>query len=74
MVYTIKDIDKIISFKSWSIDEKIDELLRIDCDMYCNIGTESTKKTKAETQTNSRKIYLLIKKMNPELGVLFLNN
>ena len=42
-MYTINDIDKITEFKSWNDKKKIDELLRIDCDLYTNLGIESTK-------------------------------
>ena len=37
MSYTIDDIDKIIDFKTWSAQDKIDELLRIDCKQYTNL-------------------------------------
>jgi len=74
MEYNTNDIDKIAGFKSWSDQKKIDELLRIDCDIYCNLGTDSTKKTKEEARIQSRKIYLLIKKINPLMGTLFLNH
>jgi len=43
MIYTIKDIEKITNFKTWSDRQKVDELLRIDADIYCNLGSESTK-------------------------------
>lgn len=72
MDYSISDIEKVIDFKSWSVKKKTDELLRIDCNMYCNLGIESTVKEKSETRVNSRKIYLLIKKIDPEMGSLFL--
>ena len=72
MDYTVSDIEKVIDFTSWSNKRKIDELLKIDCNMYCNQGIDSTVKEKAETRVNSRKIYTLIKKVNPELGSLFL--
>ena len=44
MDYTINDIDKILEFKTWSDRRKIDELLRMDCEMYTNLGIDSTKK------------------------------
>ena len=46
MVYTTRDLDKIVGLKSWSSTKKIHELLRIDCDMYTNMGIDSTKTEK----------------------------
>ena len=68
MDYNFEDIDKIVGFKSWSVKQKLDELYRIDSDMYCNLGTDSTKKEKKEVKTRSRKIYLAIKKIDEESG------
>jgi len=62
MDYTIKDIEKILEFKTWSDRRKIDELLRMDCDMYTNLGIDSTKKEKSEVTKNSRRIYKAIKR------------
>mgnify|MGYP005643238863 FL=1 len=73
MVYSIQDIDKIIQFSSWNEKKKIDELLRIDCNMYANLGTDSNKKDREEVKINSRKIYRHIKKINPRIGSEFLN-
>lgn len=71
-MYTINDIDKITEFKSWNDKKKIDELLRIDCDMYTNLGLESSKNQRAITKSNSKKIYRLIKKINYKIGNDFL--
>ena len=46
MSYGYEDIDKIVEFKTWTTRKKIDELFRIDVDMYTNLGIESTKKEK----------------------------
>ena len=43
MSYNVEDIDKIVGFTSWSDKKKIDKLLEIDADLYCNLGKESTK-------------------------------
>jgi len=72
MGYTLNDIDKIIEFKSWSDKKKIDELLRLDCSQYTNLGLESSKSQREEVKKNSRKIYKLIKKVDKELGDKFL--
>jgi hypothetical protein len=72
MNYTIHDIDKIIDFKTWSAQEKIDELLRIDCKQYTNLGIDSTKTEKESTKRNSRRIYRLIKSVDKDMGESFL--
>ena len=72
MDYTIKDIDKILEFKTWSDRKKIDELLRMDCEMYTNLGIDSTKKEKSEVTKNSRRIYKAIKTIDQKMGQTFL--
>lgn len=72
MDYTIKDIDKILEFKTWSDRRKIDELLRMDCEMYTNLGIDSTKKEKSEVTKNSRRIYKAIKTIDQKMGQTFL--
>jgi hypothetical protein len=71
-MYTINDIDKITEFKSWNDKKKIDELLRIDCDLYTNLGIESTKSERAEAKKYSRKIYRQIKLIDYKIGNDFL--
>ena len=72
MDYTINDIDKILEFKTWSDRRKIDELLRMDCEMYTNLGIDSTKKEKSEVTKNSRRIYKAIKAIDQKMGKTFL--
>ena len=72
MVYTENDIERIVSFKTWSNKKKIDELCRIDCDMYCNLGIDSTKTEKLKVKSISRKIYRAIKTIDVAKGNLFL--
>ena len=43
MSYKIDDIEKILNFTSWSKKRKIDTLFEIDADLYCNLGSESSK-------------------------------
>ena len=38
MAYSVEDIDKILGFTSWSDKRKIEKLLEIDADLYCNLG------------------------------------
>ena len=68
MEYTIKDIEKIVDFKTWSVKQKVDELLRLDCKQYTNLGTDSTKTERDDVKKTSRKIYRLIKKVDKGLG------
>ena len=68
MSYKYEDIDKILDFKSWSNRKKIDELLRIDCTMYTNMGTDSNKTERENTKKRSRAIYRAISKIDKEVG------
>ena len=68
MEYTYEDVEKVISFSSWSDKKKIDELFRIDCYMYANLGIDSTQKERDEVEKKSRYIYRAIKKIDPQLG------
>lgn len=72
MVYTTTDIDKVLGYKTWSNRRKQDELLRMDCNMYCNVGSDSTKAEKLEVRKISRKIYTAIKTIDNSMGTLFL--
>jgi len=73
MIYTIKDIEKITNFKTWSDRQKVDELLRIDADIYCNLGSKSTKADKEEAKKKSKKIYRAIKDIDYLTGLSFLH-
>ena len=73
MEYTYNDIEKIAEFKTWTERQKLDELLRIDCKMYTNLGVDSTKKEVSEVKSKSKKIYKLIKTISPQMGTTFLN-
>tara|TARA_R110000803_G_scaffold72729_2_gene136418 strand:- start:5672 stop:5902 length:231 start_codon:yes stop_codon:yes gene_type:complete len=73
MEYTLSDIEKIVEFKTWSNKKKVDELLRLDCNQYTNLGINSSKKEVEEVNKTSRKIYRLIKKVDKELGEKFLH-
>lgn len=74
MAYTLNDVEKILEFSTWSDKRKIDELLRIDCDLYCNLGKESTKSEREEAKKNSRRIYRAIKTIDQALGSNFLSH
>ena len=72
MAYTVNDIDKILDFKTWSDRQKIDELLRIDCELYTNLGIDSTKTELGEVKKKSRSIYRAIKQVDSVMGTTFL--
>ena len=74
MRYTIDDIEKIAAFKSWSTKKKIDTLLEIDADLYCNLGMESSKTEVEAVKVQSRKIYRLIKTLDEYSGKILLRN
>ena len=67
-----KRIDKIVSYKTWSNEKKIDRLLFINADMYCNLGTDSTKSDRHQAEIYSRYIYRAIKKIDIYLGTFLL--
>jgi hypothetical protein len=73
MVFTTTEIDKVLNKKSWDIQRKEDELLRMDCKMYTNLGIDSTSEDKLQVKKSSRNIYLAIKKISPKLGDLLLH-
>ena len=57
-----------------SIKERIDELLKIDADMYTNLGIDSTKADKEQVKKNSRFIYRAIKDLDDATGKLLLQH
>ena len=73
MGYTIDDVDKIVRFTTWSDKQKMDELLRMDCSLYCSLGTDSTKADRDAVRKDSRRIYKAIKTFDPQQGQMFLN-
>lgn len=63
-----KQIKKIIGYKTWTLKKKVDELLRIDHEMYMNLGCDSTKKEVQEVKKRSRSIYRAITQVSPRDG------
>ena len=72
MAYSVEDIDKILGFTSWSDKRKIEKLLEIDADLYCNLGKESTKTDIEHTKKQSRKLYRAIKSIDKYWGGMML--
>lgn len=68
MEYKYNDIEKVLEFKTWTDKRKIDELFRIDCEMYTNLGTDSTKTEREKVKAKSKAIYKTIAKINPNTG------
>ena len=74
MDYNIEDIDKILNFKTWSDNKKIDTLLFIDCTLYTNLGKESTQTERQITKSKSKKLYKAIGKIDAAVGKQILNS
>ena len=72
MSYKIDDIEKILNFTSWSKKRKIDTLFEIDADLYCNLGSDSSKTEVEKVKKQSRKIYKIIKRIDEYTGRLLL--
>ena len=62
-----EQIDQVVKSKL-SDREKVDELFRLDCKMYTNLGTDSTKSEIQETKKNSRIIYRAVREIDFWLG------
>ena len=60
------------SLHFWTDLQKVDELLRIDASMYCNLGTDSSDSERSEVKKNSQSIYRAIKKIDPASGGIFM--
>jgi hypothetical protein len=74
MGYTITDIESIFSTESMTSQEKIDELLRIDCSMYASLGTDSDESDRSNVKAISNRIYRLINDLDSEVGSLLMIN
>ena len=55
-----------------SIKERTDALLKMDCEQYMMLGTDTTKTQKQEVKKNSKFIYKQIKGFNEKDGELLL--
>ena len=70
--YKLDVIEKILNFTSWSKKRKIDTLFEIDADLYCNLGSESSKTEVEKVKRQSRKIYKAVKTIDEYTGRLLL--
>lgn len=64
----IKNIPYIVECTRCSKKKKVDRLLKMDADMYTNMGIDTTTSERKLIKGNSRKIYYAIKKIDTELG------
>ena len=72
MSYNVDDLEKILSYKSWSDKKKFNTLLEIDANIYCNLGSESTKTDILNAKKKSRRIYKAIKSIDKYWGEMML--
>ncbi len=57
-----------------SIQERTDKLLKLDCNMYTELGSESLKSERLEAKKNSKFIYKQIKGIDEVSGNLLLKS
>jgi hypothetical protein len=73
----MKDIkqlaEKIATDFQLSIKQRTDALLKLDCEMYTNLGIDSLKKEKQEVKKNSKHIYKQIKGIDEVSGSMLLD-
>ena len=55
-----------------SIQQRTDKLLKLDCNEYTNLGSDSTKAEKLEVKKNSKFIYKQIRGIDELSGNLLL--
>lgn len=69
-----KKIEKIISYKTWNVRKKVDAMFEIDCNIYANMGLDSTKDEKILAKKQSLLIYRSIKKIDWYTGSAMLHS
>ena len=67
-------IDKIMSYKTYTDEDKIDRLLEINAEIYTNIGTDTKKSEIQQAESDSKYIYRNIQKLDDRLGRLLLRD
>ncbi len=63
-------IRKIAGYKTWNVQRKIDALLKIDHELYMNLGIDSMESERKIVKATSRKIYRYISRISPRDGYL----
>ena len=75
MEENIREIAQKIAIEfQLSIKERTDKLLKLDAEMYTNLGTDSTKAEKQRVKSDSKFIYKQIKGINEEIGKQLLDH
>ena len=64
MEYKFEDLEKFMQFSTWTAKQKVEECLRINADLRCNLGTDSTKKEIAEADRKWKKMAKAINRGN----------
>ena len=67
-------IDKIMSYKTYTDEDKIDCLLEINAEIYTNKGTDTNKSEIQQAESDSKYIYRNIQKLDDRLGRLLLRD
>ena len=67
-------IDKIMSYKTYTDEDKNDCLLEINAEIYTNIGTDTSKSEIQQAESDSKYIYRNIQKLDDRLGRLLLRD
>ena len=65
-------VDKIVGYKTIPPSEKIDRLLFLNADQYCNLGRTSAIYEREDARSNSRYLYKAIKTLDEQTGTLLL--
>ena len=65
-----EQIDKIVGYKTWSVKRKVDSLLEIDCNLYTNLGIDSSASERKKVKALSKIIYKAISNISPIDGYL----
>lgn len=68
MEFKYENIREILESNTMTVDQKIDELFRIDTYMYTNLGKESSAAERLKVTNKSKKIYKAIQKLDPIMG------
>lgn len=61
-------VESIVDRDGWTAKEKIDELFRIDCRLYTNLGIDSTDQERDLVRKTSRYIYEKIQTIDKNIG------
>jgi|TARA_R110002167_G_scaffold70594_3_gene199270 hypothetical protein len=66
----LKDIS---SMESFTIRQRVDAMLKIDAEMYMELGITSTLRERKETKAKSLIIYTEIKRLDPRENFVLIN-